>query len=81
MDLDKIIICDRKARIAKSTIELLEQLPLEVPNQRNCWVQAYRDSASPETIDLDFLYETREVADNVTLLLPREATDVKKGEV
>ena len=32
MDLDKITVIDRRARKAKSIIDAVEQLPMDIPN-------------------------------------------------
>ena len=79
MDLDKITVIDRRARKAKSIIDAVEQLPMNIPNTRDCWVEAFYHGVEPG-IRLNFLYSTENEAKKITLTAPKGASNVKTEE-
>ena len=76
MHLDTITVTDMGEGIARNIVEAVEQLPMNVPDQKDCWVKVDYHRANP-IIMLSFLYSTVEKAEKTALVAPDGASNIK----
>lgn len=81
MDLEKVMvgtaISGITAKKAKDLVEALEQLPLDIPNPKECFAEAYQKETD-DTINLSFAYESDEVVEKINLDIPSGAINIKR---